>query len=114
MPAATCRALQVLRGNIRVMCRVRPTLPSTKSAVSYPLEGMLAISDGTFRQREFEFDAVFGPEASQVLPGTHCTLTSQQLPCPPQPDCTAAAASTAAAQTLIAWWTPAWRMPRLL
>jgi hypothetical protein len=75
--------LQVLRGNIRVMCRVRPPhqqqhSPSRSpaaaaafganhgSCISYPLEGLLAVHDAsTARQREFEFDAVFAPEASQ-------------------------------------------------
>ncbi|WIA19756.1 hypothetical protein OEZ85_005672 [Tetradesmus obliquus] len=74
---------QVLRGNIRVMCRVRPAhqqqqSPSRSpaataafgaahgSCIGYPLEGLLAVHDAsTARQREFEFDAVFAPEASQ-------------------------------------------------
>jgi hypothetical protein len=73
----------VLRGNIRVMCRVRPPhqqqqSPSRSpaataafganhgSCISYPLEGLLAVHDtSTARQREFEFDAVFAHEASQ-------------------------------------------------
>jgi hypothetical protein len=77
------RLPQVLRGNIRVMCRVRPPhqqqhSPSRSpaaaaafganhgSCISYPLEGLLAVHDAsTVRQREFEFDAVFAPEASQ-------------------------------------------------
>jgi hypothetical protein len=58
--------LQVLRGNIRVLARVRPPQPSAKSVVSFPLEGLLTIQDPqSLRQRDFEFDAVFGPEADQ-------------------------------------------------
>lgn len=67
-----------------MMCRVRPaqrqpapTSPSkfnsgstTSSGrdgcISVPLEGLLVVNDvSTARQREFEFDAVFGPDASQ-------------------------------------------------
>lgn len=69
--------LQVLRGNIRVLCRVRPMQkqspkgPGSSSAsssccISVPLEGLLCVQDvATARMREFEFDAVFGPDASQ-------------------------------------------------
>lgn len=72
-------AMQILRGNIRVMCRVRPALslhqpasPQTagwsgsSSCITVPLEGLLLVNDVmNGRQREYEFDAVFGPEASQ-------------------------------------------------
>lgn len=58
---------QVLRGNIRVLARVRPPAPGGRSAVSFPLEGLLSLTDpASHRQREFEFDAVFGPDADQV------------------------------------------------
>lgn len=69
--------MQVLRGNIRVMCRVRPPLSkspskgqsassSSSSCITVPLEGLVCVSDvSTARQREFEFDACFGPEATQ-------------------------------------------------
>mmetsp|Transcript_20588 Transcript_20588/g.45089 ORF Transcript_20588/g.45089 Transcript_20588/m.45089 type:complete len:554 (-) Transcript_20588:44-1705(-) len=57
--------LQVLKGNIRVMCRVRPPNGDVKPIVSYPLEGLLAITPPDRRPQEFEFDHVFGPEASQ-------------------------------------------------
>lgn len=57
---------QVLRGNIRVMARVRPPQPSARNVVSFPLEGLLSVQDPqTLRQREFELDAVFGPDADQ-------------------------------------------------
>jgi kinesin family protein C2/C3 len=78
--------LQVLRGNIRVLVRVRPSLqllpvplarpsgagallrnPGTAvSCISFPLEGALAVVDAASgRAREFEFDAVFAPGATQ-------------------------------------------------
>jgi kinesin family member C2/C3 len=57
---------QVLKGNIRVMCRVRPAQPTHKSVISYPLEGLLTISPGDRRPQEFEFDHVFGPQSTQV------------------------------------------------
>lgn len=58
---------QVLRGNIRVLARVRPPAAGGRSAVSFPLEGLLSLTDpASHRQREFEFDAVFGPDADQV------------------------------------------------
>jgi len=74
--------LQVLRGNIRVLCRVRPMQkqspkgPGSSSAsssccISVPLEGLLCVQDvATARMREFEFDAVFGPDASQQQVGS--------------------------------------------
>jgi hypothetical protein len=70
--------LQVLRGNIRVLCRTRPlqlsskqqpaasTRPSGTSCISFPLEGLLVVNDVvSARPREFEFDAVFGPDSTQ-------------------------------------------------
>ena len=114
--------LQVLRGNIRVCCRVRPSLRCSNSpaaagsflllvplyllarglmavpirtllapaarpccspgiagagsgkeaacGVSYPYSGSLCIHANERRQQEFEFDAVFDGEASQV--GCQC------------------------------------------
>ncbi|GBF90584.1 ATP binding microtubule motor protein [Raphidocelis subcapitata] len=59
--------LQVLRGNIRVLARVRPPQPGARTAVAFPLEGLLTVSDpASGRAREFEFDAVFGPGADQA------------------------------------------------
>lgn len=69
-------SVQVLRGNIRVMCRVRPVQQKSpsggakgspgSSCISVPLEGLLCVNDvASARQREFEFDACFGPEATQ-------------------------------------------------
>ena len=57
---------QVLKGNIRVMCRVRPAQPGQKSVITYPLEGLLTVNPGDKRPQEFEFDHVFGPESTQV------------------------------------------------
>jgi len=57
--------LQQLRGNIRVMCRVRPVQAGQKDIISYPLEGLLAIHPPDRRSQEFEFDHVFGPDAEQ-------------------------------------------------
>ncbi|KAF6259988.1 P-loop containing nucleoside triphosphate hydrolase protein [Scenedesmus sp. NREL 46B-D3] len=91
--------LQVLRGNIRVMCRIRPPhqqqqqSPSRSpaaaaaafgathgSCISYPLEGLLAVHDAsTARQRDFEFDAVYAPEASQQQASTEILATAGYL-----------------------------------
>jgi kinesin family protein C2/C3 len=58
--------VQVVRGNIRVMARVRPPQPCARSVINFPLEGLLTLQDPTScRHREFEFDAVFGPDADQ-------------------------------------------------
>lgn len=77
-------AVQVLRGNIRVLCRVRPpqkqspksasscisSHSSSSSCISVPMDGLLCVQDvSTARLREFEFDAVFGAEASQQQVG---------------------------------------------
>ncbi|MEW5311301.1 MAG: hypothetical protein WDW38_003029 [Sanguina aurantia] len=59
--------MQVLRGNIRVMCRVRPLQPDSKPILTYPLEGVLGIAPPDKRPQEFEFDHVFGPDATQGL-----------------------------------------------
>lgn len=60
------RPHQVLRGNIRVLARVRPPTRGAPPAVSVPLEGLVSLQDpGSLRAREFEFDAVFGPAAAQ-------------------------------------------------
>lgn len=65
--------LQVLRGNIRVCCRVRPlqapapgqAQAAQQEAVSYPYPGSLCLASER-RAQEFEFDSVFSGEASQV------------------------------------------------
>ncbi|GIM10692.1 hypothetical protein Vretimale_14274 [Volvox reticuliferus] len=59
--------LQLLRGNIRVICRVRPVTVGQRDMVSYPLEGLLAISPPDKKYQEFEFDHVFPPSASQAV-----------------------------------------------
>ncbi|KAL4420520.1 hypothetical protein ABPG75_010176 [Micractinium tetrahymenae] len=65
--------LQVLRGNIRVCCRVRPSLSPGAGApkeaqacgITYPLPGSLCVHASEQRQQEFEFDSVFSGEATQ-------------------------------------------------
>lgn len=57
--------LQVLRGNIRVMCRARPAQPGLPSVIGYPLDGLLSVCSPDKRYQEFEFDHVFGPDATQ-------------------------------------------------
>ncbi|KAG2485792.1 hypothetical protein HYH03_015503 [Edaphochlamys debaryana] len=58
--------LQQLRGNIRVMCRVRPSQPGSRDVVTYPLEGLLAVTPPDRRYQEFEFDHVFPPNTDQA------------------------------------------------
>ena len=56
--------LQVLRGNIRVMCRARPS--PEESVLAFPLPGAITVSPPDRHIRDFEFNACFGPESSQV------------------------------------------------
>jgi hypothetical protein len=59
--------LQVLKGNIRVMVRVRPPSPGARAVLGYPLDGLLSITPGDGRRyQEFEFDAVFSPQVIQA------------------------------------------------
>ncbi|PRW21080.1 kinesin KIFC3 isoform X3 isoform B [Chlorella sorokiniana] len=68
--------LQVLRGNIRVCCRVRPCLSAgagataataqQQSSVSFPYPGSLCLHATERRQQEFEFDSVFSGDSSQA------------------------------------------------
>ncbi len=53
------------------VCRVRPPLPNQSSVVTYPLEGLLAISPPGRRGQEFEFDHVFAPETTQEVRKGH-------------------------------------------
>ncbi|PSC71702.1 kinesin KIFC3 isoform X4 isoform A [Micractinium conductrix] len=61
--------LQVLRGNIRVCCRVRPPASSSSkdgtAGISFPYHGSLCVHATERRQQEFEFDSVFSGQASQ-------------------------------------------------
>ena len=60
-------ALQVLRGNIRVLVRVRPELGgAADSVLALPMPGAVVVSPPERRVAEFEFDAVLGPDSSQV------------------------------------------------
>ena len=56
--------LQVLRGNIRVVCRARPSPEA--SVLAFPLPGAITVSPPDRHIRDFEFNACFGPESSQV------------------------------------------------
>jgi hypothetical protein len=59
--------LQVLRGNIRVMVRVRPPGAGARAVLGYPLDGLLSITPGDGRRyQEFEFDHVFSPDVGQA------------------------------------------------
>lgn len=60
-------ALQVLRGNIRVLVRVRPELGGVADSVlAMPMPGAVVVSPPERRVAEFEFDTVLGPDSSQV------------------------------------------------
>lgn len=59
--------LQLLRGNIRVLARVRPCAGGEAAAVECPLPGEVVVHPGADkRPQAFEFSAVFGPESSQA------------------------------------------------
>ncbi len=62
--------LQLLRGNIRVLCRVRPATDGEAAAVDCPLPGEVVVHLPDKRPQPFEFSAVFGPEATQVWRNT--------------------------------------------
>jgi len=72
--------IQALRGNIRVVCRVRPpplelapsqhhskhkTLNPSSLIVAFPFEAAIRVRASERRQQEFEFSAVFDPNATQ-------------------------------------------------
>ena len=64
--AQVTEELHVLRGNIRVLCRVRPPADGAAApAVYYPRHAAIVVQDK--RPHEFEFDAVFPPSDEQVL-----------------------------------------------
>ncbi len=56
--------LQMLRGNIRVVCRARPG--TEQSVLAFPLPGAITVFPPDRTIKEFEFNACFGPESSQV------------------------------------------------
>ena len=56
--------LQMLRGNIRVVCRARPG--AEQSVLAFPLPGAITVYPPDRAIKEFEFNACFGPESSQV------------------------------------------------
>eukprot|EP00192_Tetraselmis_astigmatica_P006518 CAMPEP_0117674492 /NCGR_PEP_ID=MMETSP0804-20121206/15071_1 /TAXON_ID=1074897 /ORGANISM="Tetraselmis astigmatica, Strain CCMP880" /LENGTH=517 /DNA_ID=CAMNT_0005483373 /DNA_START=476 /DNA_END=2029 /DNA_ORIENTATION=+ len=57
--------LQVLRGNIRVMCRARPPQPLEEMTLTFPADGSVVVHPEGKRPQEFEFDAAFPPGSSQ-------------------------------------------------
>jgi len=59
--------LQVLRGNIRVVARVRPLQAGEAEAVEFPADGAISVRapEGK-RAQDFEFDAAFPPGATQA------------------------------------------------
>jgi len=59
--------LQVLRGNIRVVCRARPSAAGEPSILAFPMAGALTVSPPDKRISDFEFNASFGPDSSQVM-----------------------------------------------
>ena len=75
----------MLRGNIRVLCRVRPLPDSAAaSALEYTRQGAILVQDK--RPHEFEFDAIFPPAVDQVLlvtalPGTGSHLRTVLILC---------------------------------
>ncbi|KAJ9514843.1 hypothetical protein QJQ45_028616 [Haematococcus lacustris] len=59
--------LQQQRGNIRVMCRVRPVQDGHTSIVSCPLEGLIIVSPPDRRPQQFEYDCVFADATQEVV-----------------------------------------------
>ena len=54
----------MLRGNIRVVCRARPS--AEQSVLAFPLPGAITVFPPDRAIKEFEFNACLGPESSQV------------------------------------------------
>ncbi len=54
----------MLRGNIRVVCRARPSPEA--SVLEFPQLGSITVSPPDRAIKDFEFNACFGPESSQV------------------------------------------------
>lgn len=68
----------MLRGNIRVVCRARPAAPEEEPILAFPMAGALTVSPPDKRVSDFEFNACFGPESTQV--GIF-TLQHSPVPC---------------------------------
>lgn len=58
--------LQVLRGNIRVVVRARPAEPKEDTILAFPMAGALIVSPPGKRISDFEFNACFCPDSTQV------------------------------------------------
>ena len=54
----------MLRGNIRVVCRARPS--AEQSVLTFPLPGAITVFPPDRAIKDFEFNACLGPESSQV------------------------------------------------
>eukprot|EP00743_Colponemidia_sp_Colp-15_P008184 GILK01008876.1.p1 GENE.GILK01008876.1~~GILK01008876.1.p1 ORF type:complete len:693 (+),score=138.07 GILK01008876.1:172-2079(+) len=62
--------LQDLRGNVRVMCRIRPQISGESDHSNGPLRivdgHQITVANGSGKRNlQFEYDSVFGPESSQ-------------------------------------------------
>lgn len=58
--------LQTLRGNIRVVCRAKPSLkPAVRTALSFPMNASIRVTASERRVSDFEFSSVLEPTASQ-------------------------------------------------
>ena len=62
----THEQLQQIRGNIRVLCRIRPVLAKTaeKIATSTPIPGLIRLTKDR-RTTDFEYNSCFGAESTQ-------------------------------------------------
>ena len=60
--------VQELRGNIRVLCRVRPVLAFEQNevAVKFPEEGTVEVRNPKGRDQRWEFDHVFPVDANNA------------------------------------------------
>lgn len=90
--AQVTEELHVLRGNIRVLCRVRPLADGAAvPALEFPRQGAIVVQDK--RPHAYEFDAVFSPAVEQArfifttqirslqTPATACTAPAQLMVC---------------------------------
>eukprot|EP01006_Ploeotia_vitrea_P052275 TRINITY_DN67666_c13_g2_i3.p1 TRINITY_DN67666_c13_g2~~TRINITY_DN67666_c13_g2_i3.p1 ORF type:complete len:637 (-),score=45.50 TRINITY_DN67666_c13_g2_i3:207-2117(-) len=57
--------LQELKGNVRVLCRLKPLLPEEQSAVELLDWNTVSVTDER-QTRKFEFDCCFGPSCTQT------------------------------------------------
>ena len=60
----------MLRGNIRVLVRARPDAGGEAGVLAFPMPGALTVTPPDRRIADFEFDAVLGPDSTQVWAGS--------------------------------------------